>query len=216
MTIQFFGHSCFKISGKNKVLVTDPYPKEIGLKPPKISCDIVTISHHHWDHCAYQNLKGDFKIIDLPGEYEIDGIFIKGIKSFHDESEGKERGLNTIFNILIEDIWVCHLGDLGQSQLSEEQVSLIGEVDVLMIPVGGVYTIGPKEAKKIIHQLEPKIIIPMHYWLPSLKIQELKKPEEFFKEKGVKPTQEEKLSLKKKDLSEKQMKVIWLKEMGKI
>ena len=215
MTLQFFGHSCFKISSQNRVLITDPYPKEIGLKPPKVSCDIVTISHQHWDHNAYQNLGGDFKLIDLPGEYEIKGIFIKGIESFHDNKNGKERGLNTIFNILVEDIWVCHLGDLGQNQLSEEQLSLIGDVDILLVPVGGVYTIGPKEAKKIIHQIEPGIIIPMHYWLPSLKIQELEKIESFFKEMGLKLSQKDKLTIKKNEISQKQMETIWLKELGK-
>jgi len=214
MIIQFYGHSCFKLNWQNKVLVTDPYPKEIGLRSPRFSCDIVTISHHHWDHEAYQSLTGDYQIIDLPGEYEIKEIFVKGIQSFHDNNQGQLRGLNTIFNILMEGIWICHLGDLGQSKLEEHQISEIGEVDVLMVPVGGVYTINAKEAKKIIQQLSPSIIIPMHYRLPSLKIQEIDKVEKFFKEMEVAPQPQEKLVLKKKDLETKQGEVVWLKELG--
>ena len=210
MTITYYGHSCFKITnqGGHVTIVTDPFDKKIGLKPPHISADIVTVSHFHYDHNNIKAIKGEPFIVDGPGEYEIKGIKIKGISSFHDNNKGKEKGLNTIYVIEVDGIKVCHLGDLGQKHLFNSQIEELSQIDVLMIPVGGIYTINGKEAIEIINQIDPKIVIPMHYLLPKLTIK-LDPLEKFLKEVGlssIKPV--DKLILKKKDLKENEAKII--------
>lgn len=213
MEILWHGHSFFEIktlSEKEKVKIAiDPYSEKIGLKPPKIEADFLLISHHHYDHDNKEVILGDYFLIEKPGEYEKKGIFIKAIPSFHDEKEGKERGENLIFLIESEEIKVCHLGDLGQKELTEEQLEKLNGIDVLMIPVGGIFTISAKEAIKIIEQIEPKIVIPMHYYLPNLKIK-LNKVEDFLKILGIKlPKREKKLQIKKENFfSEKQEVII--------
>jgi len=210
MTIRWYGHSCFKISsqGDHLTIVTDPFDKSIGLTPPRLSADIVTVSHHHYDHDNVKSLSGDPFIIDGPGEYEVKGVKVLGCSSFHDQKQGRERGENTIYLIEMDEIRVCHLGDFGQSQLSNRQLEALGQVDILMIPVGGHYTISAKESAQITKQLGPRLIIPMHYHLPSLKIK-LDKVDSFLREMGLngkKPI--EKLVVKKKDLESKKMEVV--------
>lgn len=173
--IMWAGQSCFNISVSNSRdhtadIVIDPFDEKIGLKVPNFSADILLVSHQHYDHNNTKAVKGTPFFIEGPGEYEVKGVFIQGISSFHDNKEGKERGFNTIYTIEAEGLRFCHLGDLGQSQLTDEQLEKIGNVDVLMIPVGGTYTIDSAEAQKIISQIEPRIVIPMHYELPKLKI----------------------------------------------
>jgi L-ascorbate metabolism protein UlaG (beta-lactamase superfamily) len=214
MEIIWHGHSFFEIKSKenkNQVKIAiDPFSEEIGLKVPKVEADILLISHNHYDHNNKGAITGNYFLIDGPGEYEVKGVFVKAIKSFHDSSEGKERGENLIFKIESEDLKVCHLGDFGQKELSERQLEEIGGVDVLMIPVGGVYTISAKEAIKILEQLEPKITIPMHYSLPKLKIK-LDSVDKFLKSLGIKSlTPEKKLSIKKEDLSPEEAKIVLL------
>ena len=148
----------------------DPFDEKIGLKLPHLSADILLVTHDHYDHNNTGSIKGDPFLIDGPGEYEVKGVFIQGIPSVHDDKDGKERGQNTIYVFEAEDLKFCHLGDLGQKQLTDEQLEKIDKVDVLMIPVGGEYTISSVEAQKVISQIEPKIVIPMHYALPGLKI----------------------------------------------
>ena len=128
---------------------------------------MLLVTHDHPDHNNVKGVKGTPFVIQGPGEYEVKEVFIHGIPSFHDDKEGKERGLNTIYVIEAEEMRFCHLGDLGQKQLTDEQLEKIEAVDVLMIPVGGKYTIDSSEAQKIISQIEPKIVIPMHYALPK-------------------------------------------------
>ncbi len=169
--ITWAGQSCFQISVSNSKnhdadIVIDPFDEKIGLKVPNFSADILLISHNHADHNNTKAVKGEPFLVSGPGEYEVKGVFIYGIPSFHDSVEGKERGANTIYTIEAEDMKFCHLGDLGQKQLTDEQVDKIGAVDILMIPVGGKYTISGAEAQKIISQIEPRIVIPMHYNLP--------------------------------------------------
>ena len=168
------GQSCFQISVSNSRdhsadIVIDPFSEEIGLKLPNFSADILLVSHQHKDHNNIRGVKGTPFLIDGPGEYEVKGVFVQGIPAFHDDKEGKERGLNTIYTIEAEDMRFCHLGDLGQKQLTDEQLEKIDSVDVLMIPVGGEYTIDSSIAQRIISQIEPKIVIPMHYALPKSK-----------------------------------------------
>jgi L-ascorbate metabolism protein UlaG (beta-lactamase superfamily) len=214
MQIVWHGQSFFEITiteNKNQVKVAiDPFSSEIGLKTPKTESDILLITHDHYDHNNKEVISGNYFLIENPGEYEVKGVFIKGIKSFHDKSEGKERGENLIFLIKGEDLKVCHLGDIGQKELTEKQLEEIGEVDVLMIPVGGVYTISSKEAIRIMSQIEPKITIPMHYSLPKLKIK-LEPVDKFLKTLGIKSLiPQKKLLIKKEGLSPEEAKIILL------
>src|SRR3989338_1496000 len=174
MKLTWAGQSCFQISVSNGKdhsanVVIDPFG-DIGLKMPNFEADILLVSHGHDDHNNIKAIKGEAFLVDGPGEYEIKGVFVQGISSFHDNKEGKERGVNTIYTIEAEDMRFCHLGDLGQKELTDEQLESIGHVDILMIPVGGEYTISASEAAKVIGQIEPKIVIPMHYELPKLKV----------------------------------------------
>ncbi|TSC94671.1 MAG: hypothetical protein CEN87_392 [Parcubacteria group bacterium Licking1014_1] len=173
--ISWAGQSCFQISVSNSKehsadIVIDPFDESIGLKLPNFSADILLVTHQHHDHNNIKGIKGAPFLVSGPGEYEVKGVFIQGIPSFHDDKEGKEKGQNTIYTIETEEMKFCHLGDLGQKQLTDEQLEKIGAVDVLMIPVGGEFTISSQEAQKIVSQIEPKIVIPMHYGLPKLKI----------------------------------------------
>ncbi len=214
MNIQFIGHSFFKITSKERIIATDPFPEKIGIKPSRFKADILSISHNHWDHNNKKAILGEPFIVDEPGEYDIDGISILGIRSFHDNKQGEERGLNTIFLFEMEGIKIAHFGDYGQDDLTTVQLESLKEADILLLPVGGVYTIGPKKAHQLILKIEPKIVIPMHYNIPGLKISELSPLSEFLKEIGeeeIKPV--EKLSIKKKDLP-KETEVIVLKPMG--
>ena len=205
MKISWYGHSCFKMTTKSTTIITDPFNKEIGLKPPHCEADIVSISHNHKDHNNFSTLRGDPFLIESPGEYDLRDIAIRGTSSFHDSKEGKERGSNIIFTFKIEDIKICHLGDLGQKELTSEQLESIDNVDILMIPVGGVYTINGEQAMNIINQIEPKIIIPMHYKLPKLKIK-IEPVDQFLKETGTKEQRIDCLTIKKEDLSKEEEK----------
>lgn len=211
MIITWYGHSCFKLESGGIVVVTDPFPKKIGLKPFQGKADIVTVSHNHWDHNNTSVIRDKPFIIAGPGEYEIKKIIIRGIPSFHDKVKGKARGPNTIYLIQIGQIRLCHLGDLGHN-LFDNQTEIIGQVDILMIPVGGIFTINSQEAPKIINQIEPRIVIPMHYQLPKLKVgAKLAPVEKFLKEMGVSPKPVEKLVVKKKDLVQGETEVVLMK-----
>ena len=212
MKIIWHGQSCFRIVTKDTTIITDPFGKEIGLKPPHFEADIVIVSHDHPDHNNISALRGTPFVVDSPGEYDLKGVFVWGIDSFHDAKEGKERGLNTIFIIEAEGMRLCHLGDFGQRELTDEQLEKIGEIDILMIPVGGVYTINSEEAAGVINQIEPKIVIPMHYKILGLNIK-LQGVDAFLKEIGTEEKQVvEQLVIKKNDLpKEEEMKVIVMK-----
>lgn len=215
MQIIWHGQSCFQIissQGKNNHvnIVIDPYSEDIGLKVPKLEADILLVSHGHHDHNNVKAVGGNPFLVSGPGEYEIKEVFIQGIPAFHDSSSGKERGTNTIYTIEAEELRICHLGDLGQKELTPEQIDKIGQVDILMIPVGGVYTISAKEAVKIMSQIEPNIIIPMHYQLPKLKLK-LDGLDKFLKTMGIKKLDSlPKLSIKKKDVLPEEAKIIVL------
>lgn len=146
----------------------DPYdPKKLGYKLPKLKADIVLLSHEHDDH-SYLEGVDDYKLlVETPGEYEMSDTFIYGAKTYHDDQEGKDRGDNTIFQIDMDDFSLLHLGDLGH-ELATETMEKLTDIDVLMIPVGGVYTIDAKTAVKVISSVEPSIIIPMHYQTEDL------------------------------------------------
>ena len=207
MTISWFGQSCFRIEAKEGSILTDPFSKDIGLKPPKIKDDLVLVSHNHYDHNNIEDVGPETFIIKNPGEYEKNGIAVLGINSYHDKSEGKERGSNTIYVIKAEDMTVCHLGDLGQEKLDEKQVEEIGDVDILMIPVGGSYTINYKEALEVISQIEPKIVIPMHYKVKDLNV-DIESADKFVKELGLTPEKVDKFKIAKKTLPAEEVKLV--------
>ncbi len=214
MNIQFIGHSFFKIISKETTIATDPFSNKLGLEPLRFKADILTISHDHWDHNNEKTILGSPFVIREPGEYDIQDVFIRGIRSFHDERQGQERGLNTIFIFKIEGITIAHLGDFGQKDLTTSQFEALKEVDILLLPVGGVYTIGPKQAHQLILKIEPKIVIPMHYKLAGIKIPEISSLKDFLKEIGEESLQpQEKLSIKEKDLPN-ETKIIILKPLA--
>jgi len=181
--ITWLGHSCFRIKGSQAIIITDPFPPELGYTLGKQTANIITLSHQHPSHSYAQGIGGEPKIIKGPGEYEISGILIIGIATFHDNQRGQVRGKNTVYVMEIDGVSVCHLGDLGHV-LSTEQVEEIGRVDVLFLPVGGGSTINPAIAAEVILQLEPNAVIPMHYKTPAIK-RELDSVDVFLKEMGM-------------------------------
>ena len=215
MEIIHLGHSSFKIRAKGVVLVTDPYSSlDTGLKFPKVEADIITVSHDHQDHNAVSQVGGMPVIIRGPGEYEIKGIRIFGLSSFHDQEKGAKRGRNTIYQIKMDNLSLLHLGDLGEKP-TQEQIELLGSVDVLMIPVGGIFTISASEAAKIAADLEPRIVIPMHYKVPGLKF-ELEEVEKFLKEMGKEVKPIDKLIVGKDKLPEGMQVVLLENQKSKI
>jgi L-ascorbate metabolism protein UlaG (beta-lactamase superfamily) len=199
MEITFIGHSCFKIKGKDLSLVIDPYdPKKTGYKLPKLEADVVLTTHEHEDHNYKAGVSGYELLLDSPGEYEIKNVFIHGIPVYHDDKQGEARGDNTMFVIEIDGFTLLHLGDLGH-ELSKETVEKIPDVDILMIPVGGTYTIDAETAVKVISSLEPSVVVPMHYQTShSTEIsKDLAKLDKFLEEMGVENSvkREEKLKI---------------------
>lgn len=155
MDIYPLGHSSFRIKGKNATVVTDPFEQ-------KSEADIVLVSHNHSDHNVVSKIAGEPFIVDGPGEYEIKGVTVVGVASFHDNKQGAERGGNVVYKFTVDGVNLCHLGDLGH-KLTDAQVETIGDVDILFVPVGGFYTIDAKTATEVVAQIEPVIVIPMHY-----------------------------------------------------
>ncbi|OGY23927.1 MAG: hypothetical protein A2Y57_04325 [Candidatus Woykebacteria bacterium RBG_13_40_7b] len=200
--VYWFGQSSFKIKGKGAQLITDPYDSAFsGLKFPKVEADIVTVSHSHRDHSAVEAVQGNPFVLQGPGEYEVKGISIVGVGSFHDKKEGAERGKNTLYNITIDDLNFAHMGDLGHL-LNDSELEELGEVDVLFVPVGGLYTIEADDAAKLVSQIEPKIVVPMHYKIEGLAFQ-LDGVEKFLKEMGKENLEvQPKLSVSKEKLPE--------------
>ncbi len=188
MDITYLGHSSFKLKGKGASIITDPYHATNGQKFPSIGSDIVTISHDHDKHNAAELVKDQPFVVSGPGEYEIKGVKIVGVSSYHDAKQGKEKGKNTIYNIKIDGIRICHLGDIGQSELSSAQMENIGNVHILFTPVGGRYTLDSSTASKIVAEIEPRIVIPMHYSSNELD-RNLDTVSKFLKEMGATQTE---------------------------
>jgi len=165
MKIKFLGHACFLITSSNGTkIINDPYEVSKGVNYGEIneSADIVTVSHDHFDHNNVSVVKGNPHVIKGAGDMEIKGIPFHGISAFHDNEQGNARGKNAIYCFEVDGIQICHLGDIGHT-LSEEELDDIGRVDVLIIPVGGYFTIDAQSADYIAKQIQPKVIIPMHY-----------------------------------------------------
>jgi L-ascorbate metabolism protein UlaG (beta-lactamase superfamily) len=166
MKVKWLGHACFLLTSDSGLrIITDPYTTGVfGLEyaPPAETADIVTVSHDHADHNNVAAVKGNPQVVQGVGSHQAKGIQFKGVATAHDESSGKERGANTIFCFALDDINVCHLGDLGHD-LSDQTVADIGDVDVLLIPVGGNFTIDAPVADVVCKKLSPRVIIPMHF-----------------------------------------------------
>jgi L-ascorbate metabolism protein UlaG (beta-lactamase superfamily) len=212
MEITLIGHSCFRIKGKEVTLVTDPFDNSLGYSMGEPTAAIVTSSHNHPGHHNVASVLGGPKVISRPGEYEIGGVFVTGIRTFHDADQGVNRGKNITYLIKMDDIRLCHLGDLGHL-LSPSQIEDLGSIDVLFVPVGGVSTINGKMAAEIVKLLNPRIIIPMHYktevvtWLESA--------DNFLKEIGLSDiTSQPKLSIVRSSLPP-ESRVIVLDHLGR-
>jgi L-ascorbate metabolism protein UlaG (beta-lactamase superfamily) len=174
MEITYLGHSSFKLKNKEGlVLIIDPFnPEFVGLPYPKDVADVLIMSHSHADHNFKEVITGPVKrnetfVIENEGEYEIGGVEISCIKTYHDKVEGAERGKNLITVIRMDDLTVCHLGDLG-SKLNETQIEKLGSVDVLMVPVGGEFTLSMDMVFDTINDIQPSLVIPMHYKVDSM------------------------------------------------
>jgi L-ascorbate metabolism protein UlaG (beta-lactamase superfamily) len=168
MMIKWLGHSAFLITASDGTkIITDPYTAgsydgAVGYQPIKEDAQIVTVSHEHPDHNDTKQIPGKPTIVKEAGEHSIKGITISGFSCFHDESQGRERGANTVFTFEIDGVKICHLGDLGE-KLSAGSCKNLGPVDVLLIPVGGHFTIDAKTAGEVVTILNPRVVIPMHY-----------------------------------------------------
>lgn len=168
MKIKWLGHSCFLITNdRGTRIVTDPFDETVGYPVPAVEADIVTRSHDHFDHNHVEAVRGDFQLINGVGSFYVSDVHITGIKTYHDEVMGKKRGQNVVYVIEADDMRICHLGDLGHL-LDDKTVGEIGPVDILLIPVGGTYTIDAEEAVKVAAQLNPRLIIPMHFKTPVM------------------------------------------------
>ncbi len=183
MEIVWLGHSCFRIRGREATIVTDPCPPATGYAIGKPTADIVTISHHHSNHDYTKAVAGSPVVLDAPGEYEIHGAFITAVPTYHDDQKGSERGRNLAFIVEMEDIRVCHLGDLGHAPTAEQAEEMTG-ADVLLVPVGGGTTIDGAKAAEVVNLLEARLVIPMHYRTEALK-DGLDPPDRFLKEMEV-------------------------------
>lgn len=214
MYITYHGWTCFKIQSSRKVtIITDIFDKSIGIKPLSPKAEILIFSCDHYDSKNILKDQGSNSpfIINSPGEYEISGIIIDGISAKHGGELEKESFDTTIYKFLIDDISVCYLGDMGQKELNEKQLDVIGNVDVLLISVGGAYLLDYKSATHIVNQIEPRIVIPMGYNIDGLKIK-LDRIDLFFKEVGISPKEKtDKLKITKEDLPQEDMEIIELK-----
>lgn len=184
MDITWLGHSCFRIKGKEALVITDPCHPSLGYTLSGLQADIVTLSHFHPGHCYTEAITGEFKEINGPGEYELKGAFVTGIATFHDTEQGEKLGKNTVYLLEMDGMTLCHLGDLGHFPASG-LIEAIRDIDVLFSPVGGMSTIAGSTAAEIVRRLTPKIVVPMHYKTSKL-VGELETVDRFLKELGIK------------------------------
>jgi len=213
MEIKYLGHSSFLIKTKDAKVVMDPFdPQFVGLKFSKQEADVVTISHPHKDHAYTELIQGTPLILTWPGQFEKKGVRIWGFSSFHDKVEGKERGENILYKIESEGVSILHCGDLGCIP-PDVQIDEIGDVDVLMVPVGGKFSLTAEEAMQLIKKVEPSIVIPMHYGRADLVIEGLAPLDDFLKKMGVEPSEPlEKLVVKHEEFeTDAAMRVVVLK-----
>ncbi|HEY81065.1 MAG TPA: lactamase [Anaerolineae bacterium] len=212
MEITWYGLACFRFKSRQLTIVADPYSPEVGLTLPNLRARVVTISHDAPGHHYLKGVKGYEHVFDGPGEYEVNGVFITGVATYHRGKRG-ERERNTAFLYEFDDLSIGHLGDLGAT-LDRKQIEAMNSPDVLIAPVGGGSILDASQAVEIITELEPRIVIPMHYAQPGLKL-ELDPLEKFLKEMGVEATEPEPvLKLRKSDLTGDETRVVLLESQG--
>ncbi len=213
MKIRYLGHSCFVLTeSTGTTIVTDPYGN-VGYKMPAVKADAVTVSHSHYDHNNVKALLGSPIIINKEGTHDIDGVEVTGIKSYHDDERGEKRGDNIIFKFRMDGLDICHLGDLGE-ECSSSLLESILPVNVLLIPVGGKYTIDAEQAKEYVDRIMPEIVIPMHYKTKGLKL-DIDKPDEFlglFDSEEIEMKEGDELELFRDDITEESTKIIMLEK----
>lgn len=202
MKIRYLGHSCFALTeSTGTTVVTDPYG-DVGFRLPEVKADAVTVSHSHYDHNNVNGVKGNPVVFDKEGQYELGGVDITAVKSYHDDENGNARGENLIFKFRMDGIDICHLGDLGEA-CSSELIDMLLPVNVLLIPVGGTYTIDAEMAKEYVDRIMPDVVIPMHYREKGCTL-DIDKVEEFidlFDEDYVEELEEDGLELMRSDLN---------------
>ena len=163
MKITWLGHSAFRLEeSTGTTVVTDPYHSYVGFKMPRVTADIVTVSHGHNDHNNLSAVLGDPEVISAAGAYDISGVHILARRTYHDSKSGAARGENLVFKFRMDGVDVCHMGDIGE-ECTAMLVDSIAPVNVLMIPIGGTYTIDAEEAKEFVDRIMPDVVIPMHY-----------------------------------------------------
>lgn len=210
--IRWFGHNCFRIRAREATVIMDPVGKKTGFTMPRQSADIVTISHRHPGHSNLDAIKPEFKVIDGPGEYELHGVFITGIRSYHDKHKGAEGGYNTIYVVEMDGLTFAHLGDLGHS-LNDDQTESLSLVDVLFVPAGGGPLLSPSEMAEVVGSLSPRMIIPMQYRAGNGD-RSREEVESFCKQLGIEiPQPVEKFTLRASELTD-QMQLVLLTPEG--
>lgn len=183
MEITWLGHSCFRLRGREAAVVIDPCAKSSGYTIGRPAADIVTVSHDHPGHNNVAAVSGSPRVVRGPGEFEIARVLITGIRTYHDQENGARLGKNTAYVLELDDVRLCHLGDLGHVP-TPEQAEELGNVDILLVPVGGGNTIGAAAGAETVSLLEPKLVIPMHYQTPAAKAT-LHPLDRFLKEMGA-------------------------------
>jgi len=217
MNIKYFGQSCIQIKTKDVILIIDPYSSEIGLKLPNLRADMVLVTHSHSDHNNVSAVKPREKNKQVSqfmgaGEFEHSGVLVQGIPSWHDD---KQEQKNYMYSVYVDHIRIAHLGDLGQKTLYDEQLEQLNNVDILFVPVGGKYTINGEEAFEITNQIDPKIVIPIHYKVLGLEV-ELDTADKFLKLEGKEPQVLDELKVEKENLpKEEEREVIVLNVSSK-
>jgi L-ascorbate metabolism protein UlaG (beta-lactamase superfamily) len=211
LDVTWLGLSCFRLRGRSAAVVTDPFSPALGPKL-RLEGNLVTVSHPHENHSHVQSVK-DAYVIEGPGEYEVAGVTVRGVPTYHDGQQGAEHGRNTVFVIELDDVRVCHLGDLGH-RLDDSALETIGNVDVLLVPVGGGRTLDGARAAEVVRQLEPRYVVPMHFGHPSLRT-ELAPVERFLNEMGVPESEAQtKLTVQASSAAEGETKVVVLEPRG--
>lgn len=209
MEITWLGHSCFRLRGRDVAIVIDPPDRTTGYALPKLTADVVLVSHDHPGHNNAAAVAGAARVLNGPGEYEIKGVPIVGVQTTHDGEGGRRRGRNVAWIAHIDDVNVCHLGDLG-APLNSEQAEALGTVDVLLVPVGGHNTINAAQAAEVVTLLEPKIVVPMHYQTEARRAETaLDGVEGFLREQGTPDVQPQaKLTVTRANLPEQTQVVV--------
>jgi L-ascorbate metabolism protein UlaG (beta-lactamase superfamily) len=163
MDMTWLGHACFRMRGREGIVLTDPPDPKSGHAIPRTEAGLVTMSHEHAGHASLRSVAGEPVVLRGPGEYEVHDMLVTGIGSFHDDEKGAERGRNTVFAIRLDDLVICHLGDLGHA-LPAADLEKLGDIDIALVPISGPdVNLSAARAAEIVHQLEPKVVVPMSF-----------------------------------------------------